>query len=33
MMIEGFLAEVINKVKNEEVRNIFYNKLNEINNA
>ena len=33
MMIEGFLAEVINKVKNEDVRNIFYNKLNEINNA
>ena len=33
MMIEGFLAEVINKVKNENVRNIFYNKLNEINNA
>jgi hypothetical protein len=32
-MIEGFLAEVINKVKNEDVRNIFYNKLNEINNA
>ena len=33
MMIEGFLAEVINKVKNEDVRNIFYNKLNEINNT
>ena len=33
MMIEGFLAEVINKVKNEDIRNIFYNKLNEINNA
>ena len=33
MMIEGFLAEVINKVKNENVRNIFYNKLNEINKA
>ncbi len=31
MMIEGFLAEVLNKVKNEDVRNIFYNKLNEIN--
>ncbi|MEL0177618.1 MAG: SufD family Fe-S cluster assembly protein, partial [Pelagibacteraceae bacterium] len=33
MMIEGFLAEVVNKVKNKDVRNIFYNKLNEINNA
>ena len=33
LMIEGFLAEVINKVKNEDVRNIFYNKLNEINNT
>ena len=31
MMIEGFLAEVINKIKNNEIRNIFYNKLNEIN--
>ncbi|MBL6758716.1 MAG: Fe-S cluster assembly protein SufD [Pelagibacteraceae bacterium] len=31
MMIEGFLAEVINRIKNEEIRNIFYNKLNEIN--
>ena len=33
MMIEGFLAEVINKVKNEDVKSIFYNKLNEINNT
>ncbi len=32
MMIEGFLAEVINKIKNEDVKNIFYKKLNEINN-
>lgn len=31
MMIEGFLAEVINKVKNEKIRNIFYDKLNHIN--
>ena len=33
MMIEGFLAEVINKIKNEKIKNIFFNKLNEINNS
>ncbi len=33
MMIEGFLAEVINKIKNEKIRNIFFNKLSEINNS
>lgn len=33
MMIEGFLAEVINKIKNKKIRNIFFNKLNEINNS
>tara|TARA_B100000963_G_scaffold332111_1_gene323373 strand:+ start:472 stop:1713 length:1242 start_codon:yes stop_codon:yes gene_type:complete len=33
MMIEGFLAEVINKIKNNKIRNIFFNKLNEINNS
>ena len=33
MMIEGFLAEVINKIKNENIRNIFFNKLSEINNS
>ena len=33
MMIEGFLAEVINKIKNEKIRNIFFNKLGEINNS
>ena len=33
MMIEGFLAEVINKIKNEKIKNIFYSKLNEINKS
>ena len=33
MMIEGFLAEVINKISNEKIRNIFFNKLGEINNS
>ena len=33
MMIEGFLAEVINKIKNEKIKNIFFNKLSEINNS
>ena len=33
MMIEGFLAEVINKIKNEKIRSIFFNKLNEINSS
>ena len=33
MMIEGFLAEVINKIKNENIKNIFYSKLNEINKS
>jgi len=33
MMIEGFLAEVINKIKNEKIKNIFFDKLNEINNS
>jgi len=33
MLIEGFLAEVINKIKNEKIRNIFFNKLSEINNS
>ena len=33
MMIEGFLAEVINKIKNEKIKNIFFNKLNAINNS
>ncbi len=33
MMIEGFLAEVINKIKNEKIKNIFFHKLNEINNT
>ena len=31
MMIEGFLAEVINKIKNENIKNIFFDKLNELN--
>ncbi|OUV86842.1 MAG: hypothetical protein CBC96_04105 [Pelagibacteraceae bacterium TMED136] len=33
IMIEGFLAEVINKIKNEKIKSIFFNKLNEINNS
>ena len=33
MMIEGFLAEVINKIKNEKIRSIFFDKLSEINNS
>ena len=33
MMIEGFLAEVINRIKNEKIRDIFFNKLGEINNS
>tara|TARA_B100000963_G_scaffold351577_1_gene363332 strand:+ start:1911 stop:3152 length:1242 start_codon:yes stop_codon:yes gene_type:complete len=33
MMIEGFLAEVINKIQNEKIKSIFFNKLNEINNS
>ncbi len=31
MMIEGFLAEVINKIKNENIKSIFFDKLNELN--
>ena len=31
MMIDGFLAEVINKIENEQIKKIFLGKLNEIN--
>ena len=31
MMIQGFLNEVIDKVQNETIKEIFLNKLNEIN--
>ena len=31
MMIQGFLNEVIDKVQNETIKEIFLNKLSEIN--